>query len=210
MINTILDEIIEGLQERSGDIFYDFHEFGDVDANDNPVDAADANAEPGRYQSSIEKFCVAAEGAEKILQALKARPDLAWQLFTEENESKEAAGHPPLPQDEFEITPGPWTVKSHPDTEGAYIVKEARYEQQTWGPDGYDISDQEGDRRDLIVERRDAGNVRLIAIAPKLFEAFRKMLLFPDIGREQALEALKSIVPNCQTLVQSAGKRGEA
>ena len=210
MINTILDEIIEGLQERSGDIFYDFHEFGDVDANDNPVDAADANAEPGRYQSSIEKFCVAAEGAEKILQALKARPDLAWQLFTEENESKEAAGHPPLPQDEFEITPGPWTVKSHPDTEGAYIVKEAFHEQHTWVADGYDISEEEGDRRNLIIVRRDANNIRLIKIAPELFEVFRKVLLFPDTGKEQAIETLKSIVPNWQTFVPSAGKRGEA
>jgi len=210
MINTMLDEIIEGLQERSSDIFYDFHEFGDVDANDNPVDPANANAEPGRYQSSIEKFCVAAEGAEKILRALKARPDLAWQLFTEENPSTKTAEHPPLPQDEFEITPGPWTVESHPDTEGAYIVNEARYEQQTWGPDGYDISDQEGDRRDLVVERRDAANVRLIAIAPKLFEAFRKMLFCPPTGREQALETLNSIVPDWQTLVPPAEKRGEA
>lgn len=210
MINTILDEIIEGLQERSGDIFYDFHEFGDVDENDNPVDPAAANAKPGRYQSSIEKLCVAAEGAEKILQALKARPDLAWQLFTEENESKEAAGHPPLPLDEFEITPGPWTVESHPDTEGAYIVKEAFHEQHTWVADGYDISEEEGDRRNLIIVRRDANNIRLIKIAPKLFEAFRKVLLFPDTGKGQAIETLKSIVPNWQTLVPSPGKRGEA
>jgi len=210
MINTILDEIIEGLQERSGDIFHDFHEFGDVDENGNPVDPSDANAIPGQYQSAIEKLCVAAENAENILWALKARPDLAWQLFTEKNEPKETAGHPFLPRDEFEITPGPWTVESHPDTEGAYIVTEARYEQQTWGPDGYDISDEEGDRRDLIVERRDAGNIRLIAVAPRLFEVLRNVLLFPDTGRAQAFETLNSIVPNWRILSAPAGKLGEA
>jgi len=110
----------------------------------------------------------------------------------------------------FEITPGPWTVESHPDTEGAYIVKEARHEQQTWGPDGYDISDDEGDRRNLIVERRDAGNVRLIAVAPRLFEVLRNVLLFPDTGRAQAFETLNSIVPNWRILSAPAGKLGEA
>lgn len=94
----------------------------------------------------------------------------------------------------FESTPGPWTVEPHPDTEGAYIVKEAHREQQTWGPDGYDISEEEGHRRNLIVGRRDAGNVRLIGHAPKLFEALGTLLLFPDTGREQAIETLEFIV----------------
>ena len=102
---------------------------------------------------------------------------------------------------EFEITPGHWSVEPHPDTEGAYIIKEARHEKQTWAIEGYDVSDEEGDRRDLIVERRDAGNVRLIQIAPELFEALRNLLLLPDTGREQAVEILKSIDPNWQTLV---------
>lgn len=102
---------------------------------------------------------------------------------------------------EFEITPGPWTVEPHPDTEGAYIVKEALHEQRIWGTEGYDVSDEEGDRRDLIVERRDTGNVRLIRIAPELFEALRNLLLFPDTGRERAIETLKSISPNWQTIV---------
>jgi len=97
-------------------------------------------------------------------------------------------------RDEFEFTPGPWTVETHPDTEGAYIIKEARYEQQTWGPDGYDISDEEGDRRDMIVKRREAGNIRLIAIAPALLEILRNMLLPPDAEREQTLEKLASMI----------------
>lgn len=109
----------------------------------------------------------------------------------------------------FEITPAPWTVESHPDTEGAYIVKEARHEQQTWGPDGYDISDEEGDRRDLIVERRDRSNIRLIQAAPLLFEALRDLLLLPDRGRNEAVEVLESICPNWQESVTAIRKRGE-
>ncbi len=102
---------------------------------------------------------------------------------------------------EFEITPEPWTVEPHPDTVGAYVNKEARHEQQTWVTAGYDISDKEGDRRDMIVEKRNAGNVRLIRIAPELFEALRNLLLFPDTGRERAVETLRSITPDWQTLV---------
>ena len=102
---------------------------------------------------------------------------------------------------EFKITGGPWTVEPHPDTEGAYIIKEALHEQRIWGSEGYDVSDEEGDRRDLIAERRDAGNVRLIRFAPELFEALRNLLLFPDTGRERAVEVLNSISPNRQTLV---------
>jgi len=97
-------------------------------------------------------------------------------------------------QHELEFTPGPWTVETHPDTAGAYIIKEARYEQQTWSPDGYDISDEEGDRRDKIVEQREAGNICLIAIAPALLEILRNMLLSSDVEREQTLEKLASII----------------
>jgi hypothetical protein len=109
----------------------------------------------------------------------------------------------------FEITPGPWTVESHPDTEGAYIVKEVRHEQQIWGPDGYDISDEEGDRRDLIVERRDAGNVRLIQAAPLLFEALKNLLFLPDRGRNEAVEVLESISPNWRQSVTTMRKERE-
>ncbi|OGQ95905.1 MAG: hypothetical protein A2521_02920 [Deltaproteobacteria bacterium RIFOXYD12_FULL_57_12] len=102
---------------------------------------------------------------------------------------------------EFETTPRPWTVEPHPDTEGAYIVREAQHEQQTWGPDGYDISEEEGNRRDLVVEQRDANNVRLIRMAPALFEILGNLLLFPDTGREQALETLESITPDWRAIV---------
>lgn len=165
MSNTILDEIIEGLQERSGDIFYDFHELGDVDENGKPIDPADTNAGPGRFQSSIEKLCVAAEGAEGILRALKTRPELACQLFTEKNEPKITAEHSLPFQGESESTPGSWTEESPPDTEGDYNTKDANHEQDTWVADGYNISEEEGDWRHLLVERRDTNMARFIPIA---------------------------------------------
>ena len=61
------------------------------------------------------------------------------------------------PQAESEITPFPWTVESHPDSEGGYIIREVRHEQQIWCDQGYDISDDEGDWRSLIVARHEAG-----------------------------------------------------
>jgi len=207
MQNDYLDEIIRGLQERSRDIFYDFHEFGDVDENDNPVDPASGDATPGRYQSAIEKFCVAVEMAEEILQALKTRPDLARELFKEKSASSAMERNREQHPDGFEITPVPWTVECHPDTEGAYIIKEARYEQQVWGPDGYDVSDEEGDRRDLLVERRDAGNVRLIKSAPDLFHALGNLLQNPETGKAQAIEILRSIGPNRSAFVINQEER---
>jgi len=207
MQNDYLDEIIRGLQERSRDIFYDFHEFGDVDENDNPVDPASDDATPGRYQSASEKLCVAAEMAEEILQALKARPDLARELFKEKSASSAMERNHEQHLDGFEITPGPWTVECHPDTEGAYIIKEARYEQQVWGPDGYDVSDEEGDRRDLLVERRDSGNIRLIQAAPEILHALGNLLHYPETGKAQAIEILRSIGPNRSAFVIDQGKR---
>ncbi len=59
-------------------------------------------------------------------------------------------------------TPFPWTIESHPDTEGGYVIREARHEQQTWCDQGYDISLEEGDRRSLLVTSHDAGNIRLL------------------------------------------------
>jgi len=207
MENDFLDEIIEGLQERSRYIFYDFHEFGDVDEDDNPIDPASDNSIPGRYQSAIEKLCVAAEKAEEILQALKDRPDLAGKLFKKKNASPDTEQNHGLACDEFECTPGPWTVESHPDTEGAYIIKEARYEQQVWGPDGYDLSDEEGDRRNLIVERRDSANIRLIQAAPGLFLALLFLLQYPETGKAHAIETLRTICPDRLFIISDQQER---
>lgn len=94
------------------------------------------------------------------------------------------------------ITPLPWTVESHRDTEGGYIVREARYEQLSWCDEGYDVSDEEGDRRSLVAAQRNSNNMRLIQAAPALFSALRNLLVSQDIGRVQAIEALENINPH--------------
>ena len=97
------------------------------------------------------------------------------------------------PQAESEITPFPWTVESHPDSEGGYIIREVRHEQQIWCDQGYDISDDEGDRRSLIVAQHEAGNIRLLQAAPELFSALRDLVFSPLTGRESAIKVLEGI-----------------
>jgi hypothetical protein len=67
-------------------------------------------------------------------------------------------------------TPGPWTVVHHPDTEGAYTILEANREQRHWVFDGYEISDEEGDRRAKVAEERSERNQKLIEAAPDLLD----------------------------------------
>ena len=55
-------------------------------------------------------------------------------VYTEE---RQEAALETVRHDDF-ITPFPWTVESHPDTEGGYIIREARNEQQTWCDQGYE------------------------------------------------------------------------
>lgn len=100
------------------------------------------------------------------------------------------------PQAELEITPFPWTVESHPDSEGGYIIREVRHEQQIWCDQGYDISDDEGDRRSLIVAQHEAGNIRLLQAAPELFSALRDLVFSPLTGRESAIKVLEGITPH--------------
>jgi hypothetical protein len=95
-----------------------------------------------------------------------------------------------------DITPSPWTVESHRDTEGGYIIREARHEQLSWCDEGYDISEEEGERRSLISTQHNTNNIRLIQAAPALFSALRNLLVSPDIGRAQAIELLEEISPH--------------
>lgn len=105
-----------------------------------------------------------------------------------------------------DITPSPWTVESHRDTEGGYIIREARHEQLSWCDEGYDISEEEGERRSLVVTRRNTNNVRLIEAAPALFAALRMLLESSDIGRAQAIEVLEEINPHWQEMKVTCGE----
>ena len=96
-------------------------------------------------------------------------------------------------------TPLPWSSASHPDTEGSYVIREARHEQQTWCDQGYDISTEEGDRRSLLVALHEAGNIRLLQAAPILFVALRD--LATSTGTATAARTmLESLFPDWQQL----------
>ena len=97
-------------------------------------------------------------------------------------------------------TPFPWTIASHPDTEGGYVIREARHEQQIWCDQGYDISIEEGDRRSLLVARHDAGNIRLLQAAPALFVALRDLVTSTGTTAAAARTALESIFPDWSQL----------
>ena len=97
-------------------------------------------------------------------------------------------------------TPFPWTIESHPDTEGGYVIREARHEQQTWCDQGYDISTEEGDRRSLQVARHEAGNIRLLQAAPVLFVALRELAAPSGTAAAAARTVLESIFPDWQQL----------
>ena len=97
-------------------------------------------------------------------------------------------------------TPFPWTIESHPDTEGGYVIREARYEQQTWCDQGYDISTEEGDRRSLLVARHEADNIRLLQAAPVLFVALRDLVTSTGTAAAAAHTALEAIFPDWQQL----------
>ena len=104
-------------------------------------------------------------------------------------------------------TPFPWTIASLPDTEGGYVIREARHEQQTWCDQGYDISSEEGDRRSLLVARHEAGNIRLLQAAPVLFVALRD-LVTSSCTATAARTVLEAIFPDWQQL-EIHGNRGE-
>ena len=97
-------------------------------------------------------------------------------------------------------TPFPWTIASHPDTEGGYVIREARHEQQTWCDQGYDISTEEGDRRSLLVARHEAGNIRLLQAAPTLFVALRDLVTSSSAATTAARTVLETIFPDWQQL----------
>ena len=96
-------------------------------------------------------------------------------------------------------TPFPWSIASHPDTEGGYVIREACHEQQTWCDQGYDISTEEGDRRSQLAAQHEAGNIRLIEAAPALFVSLRDLALSSETATA-ARTALEAIFPDWQQL----------
>jgi hypothetical protein len=65
-------------------------------------------------------------------------------------------------------TPEPWKVEKDMDMFGRYTILEDAHEQGKWVSEGFEISDEEGDRRGRESEERDEGNRLLIQEAPGL------------------------------------------
>ncbi len=61
---------------------------------------------------------------------------------------------------------GAWTVVADPDCYGAYVIDQARYEQEEWATEPEDGN--EIDRRLAVAETHDQANARLIGQVPKM------------------------------------------
>jgi hypothetical protein len=95
------------------------------------------------------------------------------------------------------FTPGPWTVYANLDHYGQYEVAEAVREQDDWVNEGWNIGDEEGERRQEIANRHDAGNARLIAAAPDLLAAC-KLALAQDADDDTIFNALAIAVAKAE------------
>ena len=73
-------------------------------------------------------------------------------------------------------TPGPWKVEKTSSMFGRYTILEAAYEQNGWVDEGYDISEEEGNRRARESKESDEGNRRMIQAAPDMYDALRGAL----------------------------------
>jgi hypothetical protein len=69
-------------------------------------------------------------------------------------------------------TPFPWNVETT-DEYGRYFITEAAKEQNGRVNKGYDIGDEEGERRSKVAEAHDEGNRKLIQAIPDLLSALR-------------------------------------
>ena len=76
----------------------------------------------------------------------------------------------------FDITPAPWEVEKDMNFFGRYTILQAAHEQNEWIDEGYEISDEEGDRRGKISEERDENNRRLIQVAPQAYFACKVII----------------------------------
>ena len=73
-------------------------------------------------------------------------------------------------------TPEPWEVSRDMDNYGRYTILGAAHEQNEWVDEGYEISDEEGDRRAEEAQERDEGNRVLIQAAPDMLSALQDAL----------------------------------
>ena len=85
----------------------------------------------------------------------------------------------------------PWHVNPDLDQYGFYHLSEAAEEQEDWVNAGFEIGDEEGERRQEIANLHDSHNARLMQAAPELLRACLEALEYIEAGKTfEASEAL--------------------
>ena len=69
------------------------------------------------------------------------------------------------------------------DQYGFYHLSEAAEEQEDWVNEGFEIGDEEGERRQEIANLHDSHNARLMQAAPALFRACLEALEYIEAGK---------------------------
>jgi len=69
---------------------------------------------------------------------------------------------------------GTWTVEADPDRYGAYVVEQARREQEEWATEPED--ENEIDRRLAVADARDQANARLIGQVTRMAKALNEFV----------------------------------
>ena len=97
----------------------------------------------------------------------------------------EAKDQPDSPIDELLelFSQSPWHVNPDLDQYGFYHLSEAAEEQEDWVNEGFEDSDEEGERRQEIANLHDSHNARLMQTAPALFQACLEALELIEAGK---------------------------
>ena len=89
----------------------------------------------------------------------------------------------------------PWHVNSDLDQYGFYHLSEAAEEQEDWVNEGFEIGDEEGERRQEIANLHDCQNARLMQAAPALLRACLEALEYIEAGKTyEASEELSGAI----------------
>jgi len=75
----------------------------------------------------------------------------------------------------FDFTVAPWEVETGGQP-GEYFISGVAHEQASYLDEGYDISQEEGDRRAKIANTRDENNRRLIQAAPVMYASCKAIV----------------------------------
>jgi hypothetical protein len=86
----------------------------------------------------------------------------------------------------------PWHVNPDLDQYGFYHLSEAAEEQEDWVNEGFEISDDEGERRQEMANLHDSHNARLIQAAPAFLQACLEALELIEAGK--TFEASEELV----------------